>query len=106
MLASRIGVLVWVTSAFQAIRKALPLADISLISILFLAELVKRSPQSLIAQSTMSCLRAKKLFHRVSFSASYNSPLQATTVTPVLNTAKVLIQKVPITGKNLKIKYP
>ncbi|MFB2937855.1 glycosyltransferase family 9 protein [Aerosakkonemataceae cyanobacterium BLCC-F154] len=43
--ASRIGDFVCATPAFRAIRKALPLAEISLIAMPFLAELVKRSPQ-------------------------------------------------------------
>lgn len=42
--ASRIGDFVCATPAFRAIRKALPLAEISLIAMPFLAELVDRSP--------------------------------------------------------------
>lgn len=43
--ASRIGDFVCATPAFRAIRNALPLAEISLIAMPFVAELVNRSPQ-------------------------------------------------------------
>ncbi|XWK89577.1 MAG: hypothetical protein U7127_05805 [Phormidium sp.] len=43
--ASRIGDFVCATPAFRAIRNALPLAEISLIAMPFVAQLVARSPQ-------------------------------------------------------------